>query len=61
MLFRFGFVLLSVWLIGVAGVYNVGDLVHALLLSSRAAAGIRRTSAPRPASVAVGITPTSIG
>jgi hypothetical protein len=32
MLFRTALVLLSLWLIGVAGVYNVGDLVHVLLL-----------------------------
>ena len=32
MLFKIALVLLSVWLIGVVGVYNVGDLVHVLLL-----------------------------
>jgi hypothetical protein len=32
MLFKTGLVLLSLWLIGVVGVYNVGDLVHVLLL-----------------------------
>jgi hypothetical protein len=32
MLFKIAFVLLSLWLIGVVGVYNVGDLVHVLLL-----------------------------
>ena len=32
MLFRVAFVLLCVWLLGVLGAYNVGDLVHMLLL-----------------------------
>jgi hypothetical protein len=32
MLFKIALVLLSVWLIGVVGVYNVGDMVHVLLL-----------------------------
>ena len=32
MLFKISLVLLSLWLIGVVGVYNVGDLVHVLLL-----------------------------
>ncbi|MGH8636934.1 MAG: lmo0937 family membrane protein [Burkholderiales bacterium] len=32
MLFKIALVLLSLWLIGVVGVYNVGDLVHVLLL-----------------------------
>jgi hypothetical protein len=33
MLFKIALVLLSVWLVGVVGVYNVGDLVHVLLLA----------------------------
>jgi hypothetical protein len=32
MLFKIALVLLSLWLIGVVGVYDVGDLVHVLLL-----------------------------
>jgi hypothetical protein len=32
MLFRIAFLLLAVWLIGVAGLYRAGDLVHVLLL-----------------------------
>lgn len=32
MLFRIAFFLLAAWLIGVAGLYRVGDLVHVLLL-----------------------------
>ena len=32
MLFKIALVLLSLWLIGVVGVYNVGDLVHVLLI-----------------------------
>jgi hypothetical protein len=32
MLFRIALVLLTVWLLGVIGVFNVGDLVHTLLL-----------------------------
>ena len=32
MLFRIALVLLAVWLLGVVGVYNIGDLVHVLLL-----------------------------
>jgi len=32
MLFRIAVVLLMAWLLGVVGVYNVGDLVHVLLL-----------------------------
>jgi hypothetical protein len=33
MLFKISLVLLSLWLIGVVGVYRVGDLVHVLLLA----------------------------
>jgi hypothetical protein len=32
MLFKIALVLLAAWLVGVLGVYNVGDLVHVLLL-----------------------------
>ncbi|HEX2459553.1 MAG TPA: DUF5670 family protein [Vicinamibacterales bacterium] len=32
MLFKIALVLLSLWLIGVVGVYNIGDSVHVLLL-----------------------------
>jgi hypothetical protein len=32
MLFKTAFVLLIAWLLGVLGVYQVGDLVHVLLL-----------------------------
>jgi hypothetical protein len=32
MLFKVAFVLLILWLLGMAGVYPTGDLVHALLL-----------------------------
>jgi hypothetical protein len=32
MLFRIAFCLLATWLIGVAGLYRVGDLVRVLLL-----------------------------
>jgi hypothetical protein len=32
MLFKIAIVLLALWLIGVVGVYNIGDLVHVLLL-----------------------------
>ena len=32
MLFRVAFVLLIAWLLGVLGLYRVGDLVHVLLL-----------------------------
>lgn len=32
MLFKTAFVLLFAWLLGVLGVYRVGDLVHLLLL-----------------------------
>ena len=32
MLFKIALVLLSLWLIGVVGVYSAGDLVHVLLL-----------------------------
>jgi hypothetical protein len=32
MLFKISLVLLSLWLIGVVGVYSVGDLVHVFLL-----------------------------
>ena len=32
MLFRIALVLLAAWLLGVVGVYTVGDLVHVLLL-----------------------------
>jgi len=34
MLFKIALVLLSLWLIGVLGVYSVGDLAHLLLLAS---------------------------
>ena len=33
MLFRIGFVLLGAWLIGVLGVYRIGNAVHVLLLA----------------------------
>ena len=32
MLFKIALALLTLWLIGVAGVYDAGDLVHVLLL-----------------------------
>jgi hypothetical protein len=32
MLFKIALVLLAVWLLGVVGVYTIGDLVHVLLL-----------------------------
>jgi len=32
MLFKIAIVLLSVWIIGVVGLFEVGDLVHVLLL-----------------------------
>ena len=32
MLFKVAFVLLIAWLLGILGVYRVGDLVHVLLL-----------------------------
>ena len=32
MLLKVALVLLAVWLVGVLGVYNIGDAVHALLL-----------------------------
>jgi hypothetical protein len=32
MLFKIGLVLLAAWLLGLVGVYDVGDLVHGLLL-----------------------------
>ena len=32
MLFKSAFVLLSVWLLGVVGLYRVGEIVHVLLL-----------------------------
>jgi hypothetical protein len=32
MLFKIALLLLSLWLVGVIGVYNAGDLVHILLL-----------------------------
>jgi len=32
MLFKVAFVLLIVWLLGIVGLYRVGDLVHVLLL-----------------------------
>ena len=32
MLFKVALVLLAAWLVGVLGVYDVGDLVHVLLL-----------------------------
>jgi len=32
MLFKAAIVLLAIWLLGMAGVYRVGDLVHAFLL-----------------------------
>lgn len=33
MLFKIGIVLLIAWLLGVIGVYSVGDRIHILLLS----------------------------
>jgi hypothetical protein len=33
MLFTIALTLLAAWLLGVLGVYNVGDLVHVLLLT----------------------------
>ena len=33
MLFKTALVLMALWLIGVVGVYNLGDLVHVLLLA----------------------------
>jgi hypothetical protein len=32
MLLKIAFVLLSAWLLGVLGLYSIGDLVHVLLL-----------------------------
>ena len=32
MLFKSAFVLLSVWLLGVLGLYRIGEIVHVLLL-----------------------------
>jgi hypothetical protein len=32
MLFRIGLVLLAAWLLGLAGVYHIGDLFHVFLL-----------------------------
>ncbi len=32
MLFKVGLVLLAVWLLGLVGVYRIGDLLHVLLL-----------------------------
>ena len=32
MLFKASFVLLSIWLLGLVGVYRLGDLVHVFLL-----------------------------
>jgi Family of unknown function (DUF5670) len=32
MLFTIAFVLLAAWLLGLVGVYNVGDIFHALFL-----------------------------
>ena len=32
MLFKSAFVLLSVWLLGVVGLYRIGEIVHVLLL-----------------------------
>ena len=32
MLFKTAFVLLGAWLLGVLGLYSIGDLVHVLLL-----------------------------
>jgi hypothetical protein len=32
MLFKVGLVLLGVWLLGLAGVYQIGDLFHVFLL-----------------------------
>ena len=32
MLVRAGFVLLTVWLVGILGVFQAGDLIHVLLL-----------------------------
>ena len=33
MLFRIALVLLAVWLLGVMGVYTIGDLVHVFLVA----------------------------
>lgn len=33
MLFKIALVLLGAWLVGILGVYSVGDLVHVLLLA----------------------------
>ena len=32
MLFKIALVLLAAWLLGLVGLYNIGDLVHVLLL-----------------------------
>ncbi len=32
MLFKIAFALLAIWLLGVVGLYSVGDLVHVFLL-----------------------------
>ncbi len=34
MILNIGFALLTVWLLGVLGLYSIGDLVHVLLLVS---------------------------
>ena len=33
MLFKIALVLLALWLLGITGVYQIGDLVHAFLLA----------------------------
>lgn len=32
MLFKVGLILLALWLVGLSGVYRIGDLVHVFLL-----------------------------
>ena len=51
MLFKTAFVLLSAWLLGVFGLYRIGDLVHVLLgradaPAARRAQGSRRCCSP---------------
>ena len=60
MLLKIGLLLLVVWMLGIAGLYNGGTLVHVLLLvglmllllgvlkGRDAAAGSRRGSSPDP-------------
>lgn len=53
MLFKIALVLLAAWLLGVVGVYNIGDLVHVLLLVGMmlmllAAVRVRETAMRRP-------------